>query len=74
MFIVYDEGACDRSMGLIKGLEKGAGKAKEGVMVDSNGLICPCIYRLFFITRPYFLHHDEINVKSIHQYANLIRH
>ena len=30
MFILYDEGACDRSMGLIKGLEKGEGKAQGG--------------------------------------------
>ena len=73
MFILYDEGACDRSMGLIKGLEKGAGKVKEGGLVDSNWLIFPCIHHLFFITRPCFLHHDEINVKSIHEYANLIR-
>ena len=35
MFILYDEGACDRSMGLIKGLEKGAGKAKQGGLVVS---------------------------------------
>ena len=32
MFILYDEGACDRSMGLIKGL----GKVKEGGLVDGN--------------------------------------
>ena len=38
MLIFYDEGACDRSMGLIKGLEKGAGKVKEvhlSIVTDS---------------------------------------
>ena len=29
MLILYDEGACDERLGLIKGLEKGAGKGKE---------------------------------------------
>ena len=40
MFILHDEGACDRSMGLIKGLEKGEGKAKDGGRNSSNILEC----------------------------------
>ena len=34
MLISYDEGASDESLGLIKGLEKGAGKGKQGERVQ----------------------------------------
>ena len=48
MLILYDEGACDERLGLIKGLEKGAGKQGERVQLarvtDSSVSFTPPFY------------------------------
>ena len=55
MLIVYDEGACDRSMGLIKGLEKGAGRVDWSLVTDSYFPVYLASFsspdHIFYITR-----------------------